>query len=221
MNFAKDGSDAVKIFWRINDWFPELDNQIKDSLKTFHNELLRFNKTVNLISVKTIPHADATHFADCILACRIIEPELKSQVVYDFGSGNGFPGIVLAIMMPAKQFRLVEIDQRKSEFLKHVIAVLKLKNAEVLNKKVETLEVGSIQAAVCRGFAPISKALLTTRKIFALNGEFFHMKSEEWVSEVADIPTQLCSFWQPSLLGEYKLPVGEIRFSVVKTQKTN
>lgn len=219
MNFAKDGSEAVKIFWRINEWFPELSDQTKKSLKIYHDELLKFNRTVNLIGVKTIPHADAIHFADCILACRIIQPELKSDVIHDFGSGNGFPGIIFAILLPKKKFKLIEIDQRKAEFLKHLASTLKLENVEVVIRQVEALEAGSVQIAICRGFAPISKAILLSRKIFALKGQFFHLKGEEWATEIADIPTQLCSFWQPSLLGEYKLPVGEVRFSVVKTEK--
>lgn len=219
MNFAKDGSDAVKIYWRIDEWFPELNDQTKKYLKTYHEELLKFNRTVNLIGVKTIPQADAIHFADCILASRVIGKELKTEVVYDFGSGNGFPGVIFALMMPEKKFRMVEIDQRKAEFLKHMISTLKLKNAEVLVRQVESLEPNSVQTAICRGFAPISKALLLSRKIFALHGQFFHMKGEEWATEIADIPTQLCSFWQPSLLGEYRLPVGEVRFSIVKTEK--
>lgn len=221
MNFAKDGADSVKIFWRIEEWFPELSNQIKSSLKTYHEELLKFNRTVNLIGVKTIPQADVVHFADCILAHRIILPELKSDIIYDFGSGNGFPGLVFAILTPEKKFRLVEVDQRKAEFLKHISATLKLTNVEVLIRQIETLDAGSVQCAVSRGFAPISKALLMSRKIFSVGGQFLHMKGEEWVSEVAAIPTQLCSYWQPSLLGEYKLPIGEIRYSVVKTEKTN
>lgn len=221
MNFAKDGSDSVKIFWRIDDWFPELDNQIKSSLKTYHEELLKFNRSVNLIGVKTIPQADVVHFADCILAHRIIQPELKSDIIYDFGSGNGFPGLLFAILTPEKKFRLVEVDQRKAEFLKHMVSTLKLANVEVLIRQIETLDAGSVQCAISRGFAPISKALLMSRKIFAVGGHFFHMKGEEWVSEVAAIPTQLCSYWQPSLLGEYKLPIGEIRYSIVKTEKTN
>jgi len=219
VNFAKDGSEAVKIFWRIEQWFPELEKQIKDSFKNYHTELLKFNKTVNLIGVKTIPHADAIHFADCILASRIVVKEETSDIIYDLGSGNGFPGIIFALLMPTKKFRLVEVDQRKSEFLKHLTTRLGLKNAEVLNRQIESFEAGSINTAVCRGLAPISRALLMTRKVFAINGKLLHLKSEEWATEVAEIPTQLCTYWQPSLLGEYKLPVGEIRYSVVKTEK--
>ncbi len=220
MNFAKSGSDALVVNWRIDQWFPDLDENSKKKLKTYHDELLKFNKTVNLIGVKTIPMADAIHFADSILASRVIAKDLKHDEVYDFGSGNGFPGIVLAILYPNKKFHLVDTDQRKAEFLKHIISTLGLKNADVFIRPVEAFPDGAIACAVTRGFASLSKALLMTRKIFPVGGVFYHLKGEEWATEISEIPIQLCSFWQPALLGEYKLPVGEIKFAVVKTEKT-
>ncbi|MEZ0390798.1 MAG: 16S rRNA (guanine(527)-N(7))-methyltransferase RsmG [Pseudobdellovibrionaceae bacterium] len=221
MNFAKSGSDSITIFWRIDQWFPDLSSDCRALLKKYHDELLKFNKTVNLIGVKTIPMADAIHFADSILATRIMEKEISHDEIYDFGSGNGFPGLIMALMMPKKRFHLVEIDQRKAEFLKHMITLLGLKNADVMVRQIESFPEGSIQCAVSRGFASISKSILMTRKIFPIGGIYYHLKSEEWATEIADIPTQLCSYWQPGLLGEYKLPVGEVRFAVVKTQKIN
>jgi len=219
LNFAKSGSDSITIHWRIDQWFPDLPGEIRSALKKYHDELLKFNKTVNLIGVKTIPMADAIHFADSILATRIMALDIKATEVYDFGSGNGFPGLIMAIMMPQTKFHLVDVDQRKCEFLKHMLSTLGLKNVNVITRQVETLPEGSVQCAVSRGFAPISRAILIGRRIFPVGGTYYHMKSEEWATEIAGIPTQLCSFWTPSLLGEYKLPIGEVRFAVVKTEK--
>lgn len=220
MGLGKSGADSITVHWRIDQWFPDLPTDLRAQLKKFHEELLKFNKTVNLIGVKTIPMADAIHFADCILASRVIEKDLKVEEIYDFGSGSGFPGVVMALMMPKKKFHLVEFDVRKAEFLKHIIAHLGMKNCDVLIRPIEALPAGSVWAGVSRDFGGISKSILLTRKIFPIGGSYYHLKGEEWATEIADIPTQLCSFWLPSLLGEYKLPVGEVRFAVVKTEKT-
>lgn len=219
MSFAKDGADIVKIHWRIEQWYPELSEIIKSDLKKYHEELLRFNKTVNLVSPKTLPFSDGIHFADCILAWRVIEADFKGTEIHDFGSGNGFPGLVFAILRRDLKFKLVEIDQRKSEFLKHIKANLDLKNVEVLVQQVESLPEKSVTFAVSRGFAPITRAVLMARRLMPTGGAFYHMKGEEWAKEIADIPAQVCSFWQPGLLSEYRLPVGEIRFAIVKTEK--
>lgn len=203
----------------MDQWFPDLSEETRVALKKYHTELLKFNKTLNLIGVKTIPMADAIHFADSILAARVIEKDLKFDEIYDFGSGNGFPGIIMAILMPTKKFHLVDPDSRKAEFLKTIISELHLKNVDVLVRSLENLPDSSVQCAVSRGLAPISKAILMARKVVPVGGVYYHLKGEEWATEIADIPTQLCSFWQPGLLGDYKLPVGEIRFAVVKTEK--
>ena len=98
-------------------------------------------------------------------------------------------------------------------------ATLGLKNVQVMIKTIESLPEKSIQYAMSRGYASIPKAILATRKLFKLNGAYFHLKSEEWVTEVGQIPTQLCSYWAPALQGEYKLPIGEVKFAIVRTDK--
>ena len=141
------------------------------------------------------------------------------QKIHDFGSGPGFPGVVFALLNPSVQVVLVEADQKKCEFLNHIVATLKLKNATVENKTVEALPENSVQHAVARGFANISRTIMAARKSMIKGGAFYHLKGEEWGIEVGEIPTQLCSMWSPSLVGEYKLPVGAIKFAVVKTEK--
>jgi 16S rRNA (guanine527-N7)-methyltransferase len=215
----KKGPEQIQIFWRIDEWFPDLPADVRAKLKQYHEELLKFNNTVNLIGVKTIPMADAIHFADSILAVKAITQSVTIDHIYDFGSGNGFPGIVLAILNPNIKVTTVDTDQRKSEFIKHVAATLALKNIEVLVRPVETLPEGSVKFAVSRGFAPIAKAVLLARKLMKPGGSYFHLKSEEWATEIAQIPTQLCTYWMPALLGEYKLPIGEIKFAVVRTDR--
>lgn len=219
MSIAKSGSDAIVINWRIDQWYPEISEDIRGKLKKYHEELLRFNKTLPLIGVKTIPVSDAIHFADAILGCRLVAKDLKCSEIYDFGSGNGFPGIVFALLTPQIKVHLVENDAKKCEFLKHMILTLGLKNCDVMHKNIEALPAGSVECAFSRDFGVTTKCLLMTRKTFKTGGVYYHFKGEEWATEIADIPTQLCSFWQPSLLGDYKLPIGEIKFAIVKTVK--
>lgn len=213
-----------EVLWRVPEWFPDLNPTVLEKLKSYHSELIRFNNTVNLIGVKTIPTADLVHFADSILAAKLIMQSVDGKpspidVIHDFGSGNGFPGLILAIMYPKLKVICVDTDQRKCEFLKHMTSHLKLTNVEVTTRAVEAFPENSVKWAVSRGFAQIPKAVLLTRKIIPLGGSYFHLKSEEWAAEIAAIPTQLCSFWSPALVGQYRLPVGEINFAVVRTDR--
>ena len=217
---ANEQQEAPAIYWRIDEWFPDLSPDIKTRLKAYHEELLKFNRTVSLISSKTVFMADALHFADCISASIIIAGAFPQMTeLYDVGSGNGFPGLVYAIFNPKVKVILVDTDQRKCEFLRHMVNVLDAKNVTVENKSIEAFPADSIKFAVVRGFSSISKTILVMRKLMPKGGVLLHMKGEEWGIEVSEIPTQLCSLWSPSLVGEYKLPVGAVKFSVIKTDK--
>jgi 16S rRNA (guanine527-N7)-methyltransferase len=211
---------AVTIQWRLDSWFADLGKPALDQLKKYFDELVKFNKSLSLVSTKTLAQADVLHFADSILASRIIREDAKDMTeIYDFGSGNGFPGLVFATIFPDVNVVLVDSDQRKCEFLKHCIAQMGLKNVTVRNEQVEGLEYDSIKYCMCRAFANISKAVMSARNCVSFEGVFYHMKGEAWSQEVAEIPSQLCSLWSPGLVKEYKLPIGAFKFAIVKTNK--
>lgn len=206
--------------WRLQEWFPHLSQEQHQRLRAFHELLIKFNKTLNLVSDKSLGQADSIHFADSILSVEAIRKAVpKMKELYDFGIGNGFPGFVVSILYPDIQVIGVDIDVRKGEFLKHSAQTLGISNFKMVTKHVENLDEGSVEYAVSRGFAPLSKALVIARRSFKPGGVYFHMKSEEWSNEVASIPSQVCAFWQPALVKEYRLPVGEIRYALVRTDR--
>ncbi|MBC7421076.1 MAG: 16S rRNA (guanine(527)-N(7))-methyltransferase RsmG [Bdellovibrio sp.] len=213
-------SDVITPSWRIENWFPDLDTLQKNSLKTYFTELIKFNKVVNLVSAKSLISADSTHFADSIYASLLVSKKVnKNEPLYDLGSGNGFPGLVYAILNLDQKMILMDSDERKCEFLKHIADALGLSNVVVQNKKIDLLPENTIAQAICRGFAPLPKSLLMLRKIAKSRSVLFHMKSSDWSMEVSQIPTQLCSIWQPALEAEYVLPENDIKMFVVRTDK--
>lgn len=206
--------------WRLKSWFPDFDDSVHLKLRKYFIELQKFNKVINLVSSKTMLHADAIHFADSIKASIAIHQKVnKNNYLYDIGSGNGFPGLIYAVLYPDQRIILLDSDQRKCEFLKHVVEALGLMNVVVQNKKIEHCPPESIEQAVCRGYSPLPRALLSLRKVVKRGGSIFHLKSSEWADEVSQIPIQLCSTWQPALDAEYTLPIGGITMYIVRTTK--
>jgi len=205
--------------WRIPEWFSSLPANVPERLKAYHGELLRFNLKVNLISRTTEREADEAHFADCLMAAQLLMKAGLDKRVFDIGSGNGLPGIVLGIYDPTREYVLVESDTRKCEFMKHMVHMLGLKNVSVMSVRFETLIGQGVTCAVSRGFASISKTVLACNKIFEKGGRFFHLKGNNWSSEIAELPSQLISLWAPQLIGEYTLPVSQARRAIVITQK--
>ncbi len=203
--------------WRLKEWFPAVELKKFGELR---EQLLRFNSTLNLVSAQTIETADETHFADSILAWFIIQNSISnSHSIFDFGAGNGFPGLVMAILSPQSEFVLVDKDQRKAEYMMYASRKLELTNVKVECLTVDQLPSQSVHTVVSRGFASLTKSLLLGGKVFASDAMFYHMKGEAWSKEAADLPPQLFRHWKTDVLGEYELPASKIRRTIVTTQR--
>lgn len=206
-------------YWRIATWFPEIDAPTLNKLRQFHTELLNTNKTLTLIPARSVMESDAEHFADSILGGRIILSSTKAKEIFAVGMGNGFPTIVMAILDPTRRFVLVEKEERRVDFLKMIINLLQLKNVSIFAGRFDELKEGTVEAAVSRDFANLSKTILLARKPCAVGADFFHFKGGSWLTEVADIPSQICAYWSPKLIKEYSLPIPHDPLAIVVTKK--
>lgn len=104
------------------------------ALAIYKSELLRWNAKVNLIGPEAREHLD-DHIAEAIAAAEILNPRGE---VLDFGSGGGLPAIPMAILSPEARFHLVEADQKKWAFLKHVVRECGL-NSQVHGDRLQRL----------------------------------------------------------------------------------
>ncbi len=89
-------------------------------LSDFSSLLLRWNRTVNLISPGDEPLLWERHIADSLQLVPLIDP-LPDRAI-DLGSGAGFPGLVLALATGVP-FDLIEADQRKAAFLREATRI--------------------------------------------------------------------------------------------------
>lgn len=88
-----------------------------DPLTLYRSLLLQWTQKVNLIGPEARANVDE-HIAEAVEAASILKPHGE---VLDFGSGGGLPAIPMAIVSPEARFHLVEADQKKWAFLKHVV----------------------------------------------------------------------------------------------------
>lgn len=212
--------DPLTVGTRLKKWFPDLSDQTIVQFVSYQGEIVRFSRAINLVAPNTLRTIDSVHTADSILASRLIEPLLvPGKPIYDFGSGNGFPGLVFAALYPNHQVVLLDRDQRKLEFCKHVASNMKLTNINFEIKGIEELDAKSVYNVMSRGLASLQKAMLLCRKPVAQGGKFFHLKGDAWANELAQVPSQLFSFWSPNLVGQYRIPDTSIQMSVVLTEK--
>jgi 16S rRNA (guanine527-N7)-methyltransferase len=210
--------DAKVLETKYAKWFPDLKPQLIAQLIEFQGALIRGNKLMNLVPATTIKNAEAVHFADAIHASRLIaKAAVVAQPIYDMGGGCGFPGLVFALLYPDRKVVVVERDSRRVEFCRQVIAGLKISNATIETKSFDDLP--PIFNGVGRGTMPLAKMMLAVRKSIVKGGRFFHIKSDAWATELSGVPSQLFSYWTPSLVGQYRIPETSTDMAIVLTEK--
>ena len=110
-------------------------------LKTYEASLKEWQKKFNLVSNASLDDAWNRHFVDSLQLLPLI-PE-KAKIMYDFGSGAGFPGLVLATVLQKKtpylKIKLIESIKKKTLYLNAVVELLKLDNVEILNDRIENI----------------------------------------------------------------------------------
>jgi 16S rRNA (guanine527-N7)-methyltransferase len=96
------------------------------------------------------------HVADSLAGLGVDELR-HAQRIADLGAGAGFPGLVLAIALPATQVVLVESVGKKATFLEETIERLGLENAEVVAGRAEgwTAGLGTCDVVVARALASL------------------------------------------------------------------
>ena len=101
-------------------------------LELFKRLLLAWTERVNLIGPEARANLDE-HVGEALAAAELLKP---TGEVLDFGSGGGLPAIPMAIFSPEARFHLVEADQRKWAFLKHVVRECRL-NAVIYGDRLQ------------------------------------------------------------------------------------
>lgn len=114
----------------------QLGDSQAESFWLYLQELLEWNRTVNLTAVTDPVDIIIKHFVDSLTPL----PYLASSTsLLDVGSGAGFPGIPLKIAAPHLRLCLVDSQRRKVSFLKHIIRTLNLRDVTVVHGRVEDL----------------------------------------------------------------------------------
>ena len=104
----------------------------------YEQELLEWNDKFNLTAIREAEGIRTKHFLDS-LSCLLVMREIAPRRMIDIGTGAGFPGIPLKILLPNLQLTLVESVGKKAEFCRHVVQTLGLEKVDVLQARAEEL----------------------------------------------------------------------------------
>ena len=135
----------------------------------FIDYVLQKNKLLNIIGKSTENREilRERHITDCAQAIEFID--LNSNYLYDLGSGAGFPGIILSIMLKNRgdtvKMKLFEKSYHKSVFLRDVARKLNL-DIEIIQKDIFQIEELNAGTIIARAFKPMPVMLKLVEEKF-------------------------------------------------------
>lgn len=139
-------------------------------LETFLSELELFNPVYKLVSARDSDEIIIRHFLDCLAGVPVIKACLKDgDTIADFGSGAGFPGIILSIMLPEHRVYLVERMARRTAFLSNVLLRCNISSAQVVSSDVKEID-SRYDLITCRAFHPLGDIISDVDWLLADDG---------------------------------------------------
>jgi len=120
-------------------------------------ELLKWNAVTNLTAITRPEDIARHHFLDSLAPARLIAP---GSELLDVGSGGGFPGLPLHVVIDGLRTTLIDASRKKVSFLRHALRAMGLSGIGALHIRIE--EIGRNSAALR------SYDVITSRAVSAL-----------------------------------------------------
>ena len=107
------------------------------AFKLFQDELIEWNSRFNLTAIRDKEGIETKHFLDSLTCLMALDPAASPRSLIDVGTGAGFPGIPLKLILPQLRLTLVESIQKKAGFCVHIVEKLGLRQVQGLAERAE------------------------------------------------------------------------------------
>jgi len=146
--------------------------------------LVKWNKAYNLTAVKDPETMLNRHILDSLSVLSFI----KGKQCLDIGTGAGLPGMILALAQADTHWTLLDSNQKKIRFLRHVIVELDINNVELVHGRIEMFKPAQeFDTIICRAFAPLSRMLAQTQHLLTTENQLLAMKGKQVETEIDEL----------------------------------
>ena len=135
--------------------YQNVSRETYQKFQIYYDTLVKWQKSINLISRSNSDDIYLRHFLDSAQLYKFTK-KINGNIL-DFGSGAGFPGLVLALM-GNKNIILVESDQKKCAFMREVAMLLDTV-VTIYNCRIEDLDYINADLITARALAPLDKLI--------------------------------------------------------------
>jgi len=145
----------------------------------YYQELIFWNRQINLISEHSAGEIIERHFVDSLTPLPLLKKE--TGFLLDLGSGGGFPGIPLKILAPNLNVFLVDASRKKTSFLSHIVRILKLTEVTVIRGRIEDLAAGKewmakFDTVISRAAFKLPQLIIFASSFLKRGGQLIAMK---------------------------------------------
>ncbi len=173
----------------------QLNPRQLEQFHIYYQELVDWNKRVNLTRITGYEEVQIKHFLDSLtvaLAWQPLTPNADFRLI-DVGTGAGMPGIPLKILLPDIRLVLLDSIAKKAAFLHHLKHKLGLDNVEIVVGRAEevahlTQYREKFDIVLARGVAPLPTLVELTLPFCTIGGSFIAQKkgaAEPEISQAA------------------------------------
>ncbi|MBL1142492.1 MAG: 16S rRNA (guanine(527)-N(7))-methyltransferase RsmG [Proteobacteria bacterium] len=144
----------------------------------------KWNKAYNLTAIKDPEQMLSRHILDSLSVISFI----KGSHCIDIGTGPGLPGMILALALPDTNWVLLDSNQKKVRFLRHVKAELGIANVEIVQSRVESFRSeDEFDTIICRAFAPLNRMLEWSQHLINVHNQLLAMKGKQANDEIDEL----------------------------------
>jgi 16S rRNA (guanine527-N7)-methyltransferase len=178
----------------IEKYFPDLTDHQRQRFQMLDPLYRDWNAKVNLVSRKDIDNLYERHVLHSLAIAKLIRFRPGAEIL-DVGTGGGFPGVPLAILMPEVKFHLIDGTLKKIKVVQDVIEQLGLENARAEQVRAEELKNARYDFVVTRAVAELnmlrqwtSQRLFKTKESHTLPNGLIALKGGNLKAEIKALP---------------------------------
>lgn len=165
----------------------DVSRETFDRLKLYQDLLMEWQTRFNLVSKNSLEDAWSRHFIDSVQLFRYIPSSAKRLL--DFGSGAGFPGLVLAVVAKEKtpylKVGLVESILKKTLYLKEVATRLEL-SVDIINDRIEKITFPKVDVITSRAMTSLDGLLGYAYRFCKTETVCIFPKGKKYAQELAE-----------------------------------
>lgn len=144
-------------------YFPDMSDAQIERTRKIHGLYLEWNEKINVISRSDIENLYLHHVLHSLSILKFYGFKEGSEIL-DLGTGGGFPGIPLAIMLPQCKFTLIDGTAKKIKVVNDIVEKLGLDNVTAMHLRAEECR-SEYDFVVTRAVADLGKLMLWCRPI--------------------------------------------------------